>query len=117
MPSGFIDYVIDPLSVAASSASNLWMFNAKLGGLAPAALRWNGKAWRLQKLPAWVIRRSPNLAYYAQAAVFGPNSVWVFGIGAGGNVNSSHLAARYNGHTWIKVPLPAEPLQVSALAP
>lgn len=119
VPSGLVDHVIDPLAVGASSARDMWVFSGTIADPPPVALRWNGTAWRLQQLPRWVIRVSPDPAdeFNAQTAVFGPGNVWVFSIGDNGTGRPDHLAARYNGRAWIKVPLPAVPDEVSALAP
>jgi len=96
------------VAIGASSASDFWLFDTSQ----PAkVLRWTGARWTLQAIPSWVLRRDSSGTITATTAVFGPRDVWVFSLGTGG------YAARYNGHAWAKVRLPAAPLGVSAVAP
>ncbi len=100
--------VASAVAIGASSASDFWLFDTHD---ATAALRWTGARWTLQPVPSWVLRRDSSGAVTVVSAVFAPRDVWVFSLGAGA------YAARYNGHVWAKVKLPAAPLGVSAVAP
>jgi hypothetical protein len=82
------------------------------------AIRWNGHTWQSVQLPAFVIRVYPDPSDDpdAQAVAFGPDAVWVFSVGTETATTPDHLAARYNGHKWIQVPLPATPVWTSAPA-
>jgi hypothetical protein len=96
------------VALGASSASNAWL-------VAPGAvLRWNGASWQRQPVPGWVTLGSAGL-YKVSAAVFGPDSAWVFSLDR--NAEKNYYAARYNGRDWARVALPGSPEQVSALAP
>jgi hypothetical protein len=110
VPSNLARYA-NALAIGASSASNVWLFNHA------NVLRWNGSAWRLQQIPPWVVRLNRAGDYTARPAVFSPRSVWVFSVGTDSSGNPDHFAARYNGHTWTRVTLPAIPGEISVLAP
>lgn len=103
VPAKLNRYVQSAVAIGASSASDFWLFGMYRS---TEALRWTGRAWVLQAIPSWVLRRAGGTVT-ATAAVFGPGNVWVFSVGAGS------YAAHYNGRTWTKVPLPEVPTDVS----
>ncbi len=107
LPASLDGSVRSAISIGASSAGDFWLF-----GTHPAteALRWTGTRWVIARIPSWVLRRSIGTVT-ATSAVFGPANVWVFSLGNGA------YAARYNGHAWAKVRMPAVPIGVSAAAP
>src|ERR1700690_3744036 len=111
VPSNLESYAESSRAVGASSARNAWLFNQG------SVLRWGGSAWRLQKVPSWVVR--PNLSGDVEIApaVFSASSAWVFSLGIDSTTNPDHYAALYSGHSWTKVTLPAIPGQVNAIAP
>jgi hypothetical protein len=92
------------------SATDFWLFDSRSPD---RALRFSGARWTLQAIPAWVLQRRPGGAGRSavSAAVFGPDNVWVFSLGAG------PYAAHYNGRGWAQVRLPAAPDEVSAVSP
>lgn len=104
VPAKLNGYVQSAVAIGASSASDFWLFGTYRG--TGAALRWTGRTWVLRAIPSWVLRRASGTVT-ATAAAFGPGNVWVFSTGAGG------YAARYNGRTWEKVPMPEVPADVS----
>ena len=108
LPARLDRYVKTVVSIGASSASDVWLFNTYRTG---EALRWTGGGWLLQPIPSWVLRRGSSGTVSATSEVFGPRDVWVFSLGAGA------FAAHYDGHSWAKVKLPAVPLDVSAAGP
>lgn len=89
--------------VAASSASNAWVFAAAYLASNPGnshytqAQRWNGTRWvSVSAFPAWV--------EILGAVTSGPADAWAFG-----QVISSPAvpyAAHWNGTTWARVPFP-----------
>ena len=93
------------VGLAASSASNVWIFAVR--GATPKhkvayhMAIWDGRSWRVQAIPAWVIGFSRAGFYFVNPVVFGPGNVWAFSIG--------RYAAHFNGRNWarIKMPLPA----------
>lgn len=91
-------------SVAAVSAKRAWaVLSAPMDGNGAAALlRWNGKKWSKQKLPA-------SYSRYALGGVeaTSANNVWLYGVGKG----HKPFLARWNGKTWKKVPAPLKPYQ------
>lgn len=104
-----LNYPRSLIAIGASSASNLWAFSStRTAGV------WNGSRWRLLSLPAWVLRPTRIGEPFGQAAVFAPNDVWVFSIGA---TSQPTLAAHYFHGSWLKVSLPGAPIQVSSVAP
>jgi hypothetical protein len=103
VPAKLNGYVQSAVAIGASSASDFWLFGTYRSS---EALRWTGRAWVLQAIPSWVVRRAGGTVA-ATAAVFGPGNVWVFSAGAGS------YAAHYNGRTWTKVALPEVPADVS----
>jgi hypothetical protein len=64
--------------LAASSASDAWIFPARIAHIGDSyypyndALHWNGKAWRASAFPAKLSVQS--------AADVGPGDVWAFGV-------------------------------------
>jgi hypothetical protein len=108
-----------PAALGASSASDVWVFGGQYGAVDKRTtdLHWNGHTWRKITAPRWVISRDDDGFQPASAQVFGPRDVWVFSlILAGGEGRDPDLAARYNGHRWVKVHLPAGPVEVSAVS-
>lgn len=86
-------------NVSASSASNMWID-------AGVIYRWNGRSWQTPNAPSWVTADPGHIE------AFSATNVWVFVLGANGN-----LAAHYNGRTWTKVTLPTNEVDISALSP
>jgi hypothetical protein len=99
------------VAIGASSASNAWLFDPG------KVLRWNGSAWRLETIPAWVVHINLSGSFSVTSAVFSASSVWVFSAGVDSMTKPDHFAAHYNGHVWVKVQLPGVISQVSALSP
>jgi hypothetical protein len=105
------------VGIGASSFRNMWLFDAPAGKSAQTkVLRWNGRKWHVQSIPAWAVHFNLSGTYDIVPAVFGPTSVWVFSMGVDAFSNPDHYAARYNGHTWTKTQLPGVPSQVSILS-
>jgi hypothetical protein len=104
------DSLTPPL--AATSASDAWIFPAKMtnNGLSSFeynyALHWNGKAWHASAFPAKPILQS--------AADLGPGDVWAFGVTVPSAGTTVPYAARYNGQAWHQVKLPVTPMAISA---
>jgi hypothetical protein len=109
VPAKLTGYVRSAVAFDGDSASDFWLFNSDR---ASQALRFTDSKWTLQKIPAWVLpQRSGGGRGTVTTSVFGPDNVWVFGLGAGS------YAAHYNGRAWAKVRLPAVPDEVSAVSP
>lgn len=91
LPAAYGDGFVD--AVAASSATNVWLFGEDDDNKYVFALRWNG-SWK--QMGRW-----PNVTGGADSAlVLGRSDVWLFG-----EVGTLH----YNGHSWhsykVSVPL------------
>ncbi len=106
--------VADPAELAlgyqefgATSASNAWL----QAGL--HAYHWTGGHWRRLSIPAWAVRGNHSGLPNETLAFFGNKDVWDFSLDA---VSQPDIAARYNGHKWIKERLPAEPAVVGWLS-
>ncbi len=71
---GIFDIVNLSFPLAASSASDVWIFPVRGGSFFgySSALRWNGRVWRRSSFPA-------KLAVLS-AVAFGPRDVWAFGF-------------------------------------
>ncbi len=110
VPSSLEADARNSLGLGASSGSDAWLFGKN------NALRWNGTAWTLQALPKWVIYGNLSGGFAVTPAVFGPDSAWVFSLGADSTTKPDHYASRYNGTTWSKVTLPGIPGDVRALS-
>lgn len=102
--------VADPAHLAlgyaefgAISASNAWL----QAGL--HAYNWIGGHWRRLSIPAWAVRGNRSGEPNETLAFFGSNDVWDFSLDA---LSQPDIAARYNGHKWVKERLPAEPAVV-----
>lgn len=67
-------------------------------------LSWNGKTWRPMKA-------LPHGDLPMAVAASSPANVWVFSETANGA-----QASRWNGHRWLRVPMPAEDIGVGAAA-
>jgi hypothetical protein len=78
------------VAAGATSSVNVWAFTA--GGAQSRALRWNGRAWTVQRSFSQQI---------GGAVVISPNDVWVFGqpYFPGTGLGAWH----YNGRTWSHV--------------
>ncbi len=112
LPAKLDGYVQTAVSIGASSASNVWLFGSYR---TTEALRWTGGRWLLQPIPSWVLRPSSG-TLSVTSAVFGPENVWVFSLGAG--AYAAHYAYAAHHHvTWSKVKLPEVPVDVSAAGP
>jgi hypothetical protein len=106
------------VAIGASSYRNLWLFEPATSPVSPSAhvLRWNGSKWHSQAIPSWAVHLNLSGTYDIVPAVFGPKSVWVFSMGIDAFTNPGHYVARYNGHRWTKLQMPAVPSQVSVLS-
>jgi hypothetical protein len=106
------------VAIGASSYRNAWFFEPAIPSNAPHAhvLRWNGSRWHRQAIPSWAMHPNLSGSYDIVPAVFGPRSVWVFSMGVDAFTNPDHYVARYNGHSWTKLQMPAVPSQVSVLS-
>jgi hypothetical protein len=87
--------------VGASPGRNAWVF-----GQFGRYLRLRGGHWT-----SGSIQSIPKETIIDQAAVFGPSDVWAFGLHAIGSVARGNLeflpfAARFDGRTWKRVPIP-----------
>jgi hypothetical protein len=92
-------------------AGYLWLFSTYKPG---QALLYSGGKWTTEKIPSWVLRKPKgDGAYNVTAAVFGRTNVWVFSLGSASSTTGNY-AARFNGHAWAKVKLPATPVAVAA---
>ena len=78
------------VAAGAASPTNVWAFTA--GGAQSRALRWNGRAWTVQRSFAQQI---------GGAVVINSSDIWVFGqpYFPGTGLGAWH----YNGHTWSRV--------------
>ena len=103
---------LPPAPVAASSATDAWIFPTPLASLPMSAynyaLRWDGTAWRKSAFPAHLTVTS--------AAALGPADVWAFGGIDHADGTVVPYAARYDGHSWRKAVVPVAPLGISALS-
>jgi hypothetical protein len=107
-------YLGDSLSeqVAASSASDAWIFpasSAQIGDLSytdNSALHWNGTAWHASGFPAKLIVQS--------AADLGPGDAWAFGVIQTSADTTVPYTARYNGRAWHRVRQPAAPMAIGS---
>jgi hypothetical protein len=106
------------VAIGASSYGNLWLFQPAPSSPSPRAhvLRWNGSKWSRQAIPSWVMHINLSGTFDVVPAVFGPKSVWVFSMGVDAFTNPDRYVARYNGHRWTKLQMPAVPGQVSILS-
>jgi hypothetical protein len=102
-----------PASVAASSATDAWIFPTVSASLPMLpydyALHWNGTAWRRSAFPAHLT--------VTFSAAFGAADVWAFGGIDNADGGMVPYAARYDGHAWHKAAVPVAPLGISALSP
>jgi hypothetical protein len=110
LPAKLTSYVRSAVAFDGGSDSDFWLFNSYR---ANRALHYADGQWKLQQIPAWVLpQRSGGGGLSAvTTSVFGPDNVWVFGLGAGA------YAAHYNGRGWARVKLPTAPEEVRALGP
>jgi hypothetical protein len=93
--------------VAASSASDVWVFPIPNGFGTNYALRWNGHRWRSSHFPLPIDVTS--------AEAFGGSDVWAFGdIVRSGVVENVTYAERFNGKRWHTARLPGSPRWVGA---
>ncbi|HYK32446.1 MAG TPA: hypothetical protein VEV63_10815, partial [Streptosporangiaceae bacterium] len=99
LPATYRDASVD--AVAASSATNVWLFGEYDNNNYVFALRWNG-SWK--QMGRW-----PNVTGGADSAlVLGPNDVWLFG-----EVGTLH----YNGRRWHSYKVSVRLLAASAISP
>ncbi|MGI8447754.1 MAG: hypothetical protein ACR2MP_11365 [Streptosporangiaceae bacterium] len=105
-------------AVAASSASDVWLFAASAGGGSPKAVRWNGSQWVTIPLPAG--------SYYPdEAVVLSPTDAWVAGpqqpcTGSGAAEVCSTTLYHWDGSSWSPFTLPltaGESTELSASSP
>ena len=98
-------------AITASSAANAWIRTASSSK--PVAVRWNGQRWTASVLPPWVVRIGRSGEADDVAAAISARNVWNFSLSA---TQNPAMAARYNGHCWVRAYLPGEPTAVSALS-
>ena len=97
-------------AVAASSASDVWLFAASANGGSPKAVRWNGSAWL--KTPALPLAHS----YYPPDVVAGgKKNVWVSGWSATRAGQPGRLM-HWNGSRWQIIDAAHDLLTESPLA-
>lgn len=86
-----------PESIAASSASNIWIAGTT-GGNSPklVAYHWNGSHWYKSAAP------QPTVASTPSVAVLSGSNVWI-----GWATSTTQYAYHYNGTGWVKVTAPA----------
>lgn len=91
-------------AVAASSASDVWLFAASADGGSPRAMRWNGSRWVTIPMPAG--------SYYPDdVAVLSPTDAWVVGpqqpcTGTGAAEVCPTTLYHWDGSSWSPFPLP-----------
>lgn len=113
-PSDGLGFQFTP-SIAASSASDAWIFPAqltftqKLNANFSTAAHWTGSAWRTYKFP-----RRINVD---SALDFSPTNAWVFAGYFTSDSSTRPYVARFNGHAWRKAAVPDKALAVSATGP
>jgi hypothetical protein len=108
LPGTLTAYARSAVAFGGDSATDFWLFSSRSD---TSAVRFADGRWTLQPIPSWVLQRqSGGDGPSVSAAVFAPENVWVFGLGAGA------YAAHYNGRGWAKVRLPAAPDEVSAVS-
>jgi hypothetical protein len=104
-PRGMI--TVAAAAVAASSASNAWVFTFLRPAVAASyavAWHWTGRAWQSHRLP--------DGTSIDATAVFSRTDAWAFGmIGAG-----KPYVIRYDGRKWRQVQAPVQPTGASALS-
>jgi len=93
----------DSGAVAASSATDAWIFPEQAGFSRSSyytydsALHWNGRAWQSSRF-------GRKISVYS-AAAFGPADAWAFGAYYNRNAPVPY-AARYDGRAWRHVTPP-----------
>ncbi len=97
--------------IGATSADDLWLF------VPGKAAHWNGKHWGIMKIPSWVVMINRGGTISLTVSDFGPTDLWVISGGAGSFKPFVPFAARYNGHHWTKVRLPAVPSEAVGVGP
>lgn len=107
-------YGLHPRYVAASSASDAWLFGPFGNSTTLGAVHWNGARWSKAALPGWLVYRGqPTLGPVAvYLADFSPGDLWVFSVATTGQ--KVNYAARYLNGKWTKSVLPDVPFDVSA---
>ncbi|HUN38266.1 MAG TPA: hypothetical protein VMU95_40260 [Trebonia sp.] len=97
---GASDFDLD--QVAASSASNVWIFGQGIGVM--NAFRFDGSHWHTMALPA--LSNPPSLQD-SKAVAFGPNDVWIAMWGSCTAHSCSSQVWHWNGTTWTNHPVSA----------
>jgi hypothetical protein len=114
VPSTELPGLTSPIAIVASSPSDAWLFSWSQGG-PTTARHWNGKSWREQSVPGWVVRA--NLGGQAEVATADfAGQVWVFSLGDMSFTKATAFAARYARGKWTKSVLPYPPYMVSAVS-
>jgi hypothetical protein len=91
--------------VAASSASNAWVFAGISGSAGHTdVLHWTGHAWGSTT-------QFPDLSAITTAVAPSPTDAWAFGQIT---FPFSPYAAHYDGTSWVQVPFPINPARASA---
>jgi hypothetical protein len=111
VPAGELDG-LSPGIVAASSASDAWLFQSDPA----AALHWNGASWTKRTVPAWAFVNFGLGGAYLYAADLGAGNVWVFDQADYSASRKAAYAARYHDGRWTKSYLPALPYEVTGVS-
>jgi hypothetical protein len=100
--------------IAGSSRTDAWIFPARIGQIGLSsfvynyALHWNGRSWTKSRFPVWMQVGTP--------IAFSPTDAWVFGSYYRTVNVTAEYTARFDGHRWRHVTLPASPASVSAVS-
>jgi hypothetical protein len=87
--------------VGAASARNVWVFD----GFEGRYLRLDAGRWSIGRLPGAGSANTGALLIIDAVKVFSGSNVWAFGQQDSQQVSAPY-AARYNGHTWVRVNVP-----------
>jgi hypothetical protein len=113
LPVAVASRMHDAVALTASSRNDAWLIFGTGGKVA----HWNGARWSLITVPAWVVHFNLSGDTDVAAADFGPADLWVFSLGQDNFSPATYYGAHYDGHHWIKMPLPGIPGVVQALGP
>jgi len=116
VPRGVVDGSVGSFSepIAATSASDAWIFPAVPTHIGLSfftyndALRWNGSGWQKSVFPVKLI--------VSTAVAFSPSNAWAFGGYVRRGNQGRPYAARYDGRSWHRAPMPGAPLDVAAVS-
>jgi hypothetical protein len=110
VPASLTGAAENSVALGASSFRDMWLIDSpRYPSATTRVLRWDGRKWYTQRIPAWAVYLNRSGSYNTTAAVFSPASVWIFNAGL-------NFAARYNGHTWTRMRMPGYATEVSVLS-